>query len=202
MDTTRKQEIKNKAREINNLSEQFQLIHATYATQEYIKNIVKEFYQHKLAELKTRIMEKMEKDLNTDMEFKEKEHLEDLIKHNRFSIDIGYINISDENIARVIKVDNSFTVYLASSLKDSIFKQNGERDYTVIHKIRKLMSHELGHLVLHTKDLLLEDGTQGSLNIQDGTKEEEADLFGGELLELRKERNEQIRKDGGAENLF
>ena len=34
MEQTRKTEIKSKAKDINNLSEQFQLIHATYAVQE------------------------------------------------------------------------------------------------------------------------------------------------------------------------
>lgn len=45
IDSTRRVEIKAKAKEINDLSEQFQLIHATYAVQEYIKDIVKEYYQ-------------------------------------------------------------------------------------------------------------------------------------------------------------
>lgn len=203
MEPMRKQEIKSKAKDINNLSEQFQLIHATYAVQECIKNIVKEVYTEKLNALTVRMIEKMQRDLNTDDELREKQELEDLIKRNRVSIDIGYIDISDDNIARVVKVGNSsFHIYLALSLRNSLFMEDGEYNYETITKIRQLMSHELGHLVLHTKDLLLEDGTQGSLTIRDSEKEEEADLFGEELLQLRKERNRKIRCDGGAENLF
>ena len=187
MEQSREKEIKSKAKDINNLSEQFQLIHATYAVQECIKNSVKDVYTEALKSLINLIKDKMEKDLNTDKELREKQVLEDLISRNRVSIDIGYINISDDNIARVVKVGNSsFHIYLASSLRDSIFTEDGEYNYEVIMKIRKLMSHELGHLVLHTKDLLLEDGTQGSLNICDGEKEEEANTFGNELLLLRK----------------
>lgn len=200
--TSREKEIKAKAKEINDFSEQFQLIHATYATQEYIKNIVKDFYQQKLCELQNRISQKIEKELDTDKEFKEKKRLEETIKRNKFDISIGYINVSDSDIARVVKIGNSFTIYLASSLKDSIFSDNKEFNYDVIQKIRKLMAHELGHLVLHTKELLLEDGLQGSLNICNNDKEKEADIFGKELLKLRKERNKKIKDDGGAEKLF
>ena len=199
---TRMKEIKTKAKEINDFSEQFQLIHATYATQEYIKNIVKEFYQQKLCELKKRISERLEKDLSTNEEFKEKEKLEDIIKRNSFDIDIGYINVKNSDVARVIKVDNGFIIYLAASLKNSIFSDKKEFNYEVINKIRQLMAHELGHLALHTKDLLLENSLQGSLNICSNDKEDEANLFGKELLSLRKKRNEKIRKDGGADNLF
>ena len=202
MDSLRKNEIRSKAKEINDLSEQFQLIHATYATQEFIKKIVKEFYQEKLDSLGARIAEKLKVDANISEELEEKENLENLIKRNRAIINIGYININDENVARVVKVDNAFTIYLASSLRDSIFTEKNEYNYKTIQKIRELMSHELGHLALHTKELLLEDSTQGSLNIKDDEKEIEANFFGKELLNLRKERNKKIRYDGGAENLF
>jgi len=200
--SVRKNEIREKAKEINDLSEQFQMVHATYATQEYIKSIVKDFYQKKLDDLKARIAEKIQKDLDITQELEEKEQLEVVIKRNRAIINIDYIDIPDEKVARVVKVDNAFTIYLAASLRDSIFTESHDYNYTTIQKIRELMAHELGHLTLHTKDLLLEDGTQGSITIEDDEKEAEANFFGEKLLDLRKERNKKIRCDGGAENLF
>ncbi len=202
MVTERKQEIKKRAKEINKISEQFQLVHATFATQNYIKQCVQEFYQEKIKELAVRIAQKAAKDLPTDEELVEKAELEEQIKRNHFSIDIGYIDVPDEEVARVVKLDNFFAIYLSSSLKNAIFKENGDYNYETIGKIRKLMSHELGHLVLHTKDLLLENSLQGTLQIQDVDREDEADLFGHEFLELRKERNKKIRDDGGADILF
>ncbi|MCM1106921.1 MAG: ImmA/IrrE family metallo-endopeptidase [Blautia sp.] len=202
MNAARKNDIRGKAEEINALSEQFQLIHATYASSEYIKDIVRGYYQKKLSELKTRISEKISRELDTTQELLEKSELEDVIRRNNYTVDIGYIDISDDNIARVIKSGKSFTIYLASSLRDTITKPNGDFDYKVIGKIRKLMAHEIGHMVLHTKELLLEDGTQGTLNIKDCEKEEEAEFFGRELLELRRKRNKKIREDGGADSLF
>ena len=200
--STRKNEIRNKAKEINDLSENFQMIHATYATQEYIKSIVKEFYQKKLDVIKSRISEKIQKDCDITQELKEKDQLEAVIKRNRAIINVDYIDITDEKVARVVKVDNAFTIYLASSLRDSIFTESHEYNYTTIQKIRELMAHELGHLNLHTKELLSEDGTQGTLTIKDDEKETEANFFGEQLLNLRKERNKKIRHDGGAEKLF
>lgn len=202
MDNKREREIKNKAKEINHLSENFQLIHATYATQEYIKDIAKEYYSERIDALKIRIKEKIEKDMDAAQELEEKEELEVIIRRNLFYVDIGFINISNEMAARVVKNNKSFTIYLAASLRDNIFTEKGEFNYKVIATIRKLMSHELGHLVLHTKDILQDNTTQGSLNIKDAEKEQEANIFGQELIELRKERNKKIRKDGGAEILF
>lgn len=202
MNTERKKEIRDKAKEINALSEQFQLVHATYASSEYIRTVVREFYQKKLDKLKIRILDKTKKDQDTTQELLEKSELENLIRRNNYIIDIGYIDVSNENIARVVKLGKSFTIYLAKSLKDSIFKPNGDFDYDVIGKIRELMAHEIGHMVLHTKELLLEESTQGSLNIKDAEKEKEANIFGKELLELRRDRNRKIRADGGADKLF
>ena len=45
MNSERKNEIRAKAKEINDLSEKFQLIHATYATQEHIKDAAKELHK-------------------------------------------------------------------------------------------------------------------------------------------------------------
>lgn len=62
----------------------------------------------------------------------------------------------------------------------------------IFAKTRRLVSHELGHLVLHTDDLLKIEGTQGSLDIKDDEKEEEANLFGEKLIELRSDRNKKM----------
>lgn len=75
---------------------------------------------------------------------------------------------------------------------------NGDYNYDTIRKIRKLMSHELGHLALHTDELLQIDSMQGSKLIKDADREEEASYFGDKLLELRRIRNEKIYQDGGA----
>lgn len=202
MNTERKKEIKEKAQKINARSEQFQLLHATFASQEFVKEIVQSFYNEKLTEIKSQIKEKAERGLDTEKEFEQEKELLDTIRQNKFIIDIGYINVSDENVARVTKTGKVFSIYLAKSLRDKIHKPDGSLDYEVVKKIRELMGHELGHIVLHTKEILAEEGTQGTLNIKNVDKEEEARLFSSELLTLRRERNQRIREDGGADRLL
>ena len=202
MDIKRKQDIKGRAKDINDRSEQFQMLHATYASQEYVKLIVQDFYKEQLAKIKNEIKVRAERGLDTEKELERARGLKELINQNRFVIHIGYMNISDENMARVTKTGKVFYILLAQSLKDKIHKPDGRLDYGVVKKIRELMAHELGHIVLHTKEILAEDGTQGTLNIKTDDQEMEACLFAEELLELRRERNRRIREDGGADKLL
>ena len=50
----------------------------------------------------------------------EKTNLEVVLKRKNFSIRIGYINSDNENIARIVKVNDSFVIYL-SNLKSNVF---------------------------------------------------------------------------------
>ena len=160
------------------------------------------FYNEKLTEIKSQIKEKAERGLDTEKEFEQEKELLDTIRQNKFIVDIGYINVSDENVARVTKTGKVFSIYLAKSLRDKIHKSDGSLDYKVVKKIRELMGHELGHIVLHTKEILAEEGTQGTLNIKNADREDEARLFSSELLTLRRKRNQRIREDGGADRLL
>lgn len=197
MNSIKKQEIKQKAEKISHSSEQFQLIHATYACQMFIKQIVIDDYNKKRDELRERIESKMIKGISYEKDTAEKDRLDALIRQRSFHIDVAYIECSEDS-ARVVKMDNAFIIYISKSLLKNIFDSNGQYNYQVISKIRNLMSHELGHLVLHTNELLQIDSMQGSKLIQDADKEEEADYFGQELLRLRKLRNQKIYQDGGA----
>lgn len=155
MDATQQKNITEKAHEVTNISEKFQLIHATYACQSIIKEEVIRNFSIKYEDLRKRIEEKMRLKANYEAELEKK-----------------------------------------------IFDENGNYNYEVIQKIRQLMAHELGHLILHTDELLHIDGTQGSKLITDEEKEEETDCFGKQLLHFRKERNEKIYRDGGAHKIY
>ena len=202
MDTKRKREIQKIAQDVSKTSEQFQLIHATYACQMIIKQIVMNDYIKKYDELASRIEEKMCAGVNYEKEQEEKEQLDMLIKQRSFHIDVAYIDTTSDDVARVVKIQNAFVINLSKSLAKNIFSEDGNYNYNIIHKIRELMSHELGLLILHTNELLQIDGTQGSKLITDPEKEEEADFFGNELLELRKMRNRKLYQDGGAHKIF
>ncbi|MBQ9437307.1 MAG: ImmA/IrrE family metallo-endopeptidase [Lachnospiraceae bacterium] len=196
MDADRKKEIREKALEVSKGAERFQLIHATYAARGMIKEIVTDYYKKRYDSLSARVREKMDKGIDdVDAEMKEKKELDAMVKQSSFHIDVDYINTYDEDTARVVKINNAFVINLPKSLADRIFDKNGEYNYEVIHKIRGLMAHELGHLLLHTGDLLQIDGTQGSKLITNDEKELEARYFADELIELRKKRNEKLYTD-------
>ena len=202
MDTKRKNEINDIAKRVSHISEQYQLIHATYACQMLVKQIIMDEYTKKYDELSKRIEEKICAGAKYDKEQSEKEEIDALIKQRSFHIDVAYIETTSDDAARIVKINNAFVINLSKSLAKQIFKSDGSYNYVVIHKIRELMAHELGHIVLHTKDLFYIDSTQGSKLIIDPEKEEEADLFGADLLELRKLRNERVYQDGGAHKKF
>ena len=202
MDTKRKGEIKEIAQNVSNVSEQFQLIHATYACQMLIKQMVIDEYTKKYDDLLKNIEKKIIAGRKYEEEQKEKERLDMLIKQRSFHIDIAYIDTSSDDVARIVKIDNAFVINLSKSLAKQIFHPDGSYNYEIIHKIRNLMSHELGHLMLHTNELLNIESTQGSKLITYPEKEEEADYFGTQLLECRKWRNQKIYQDGGAHKKF
>lgn len=202
MDTKRKNEISDIAKNVSLVSEQYQLIHATYACQMLVKQIIMDEYTKKYDDLSKRIENKMCKGLKYDQEQLEKEELDRLIKQRSFHIDVAYIETTSDDAARIVKIDNAFVINLSKSLAKQIFNPDGSYNYVVIHKIRELMAHELGHIALHTKELFYINSTQGSNLIIDPEKEEEADLFGKNLLNLRKKRNKRVYQDGGAHNKF
>lgn len=202
MNTNRKKEINDIAKKVSNISEHYQLIHATYACQMLIKQIIMDEYGKRYDKLLEQIEEKMNAGLKYDKEQTEKEEIDSLIKQRSFHIDVAYIDTTSEDAARIIKIKNAFVINLSKTLAQQIFNSDGSYNYEAIHKIRELMAHELGHLMLHTKELLYIDSTQGSKLIRDPEKEEEANLFGNNLLELRKLRNERVYQDGGAHKKF
>ena len=116
-------------------------------------------------------------------------------KQSSFHIDVEYIDTHTEEMARVIKVENAFVINLPKSLALRVFKDDGTYNYEVIQKIRKLMAHELGHLILHTDELLRIESTQGSKMLSTDENEEEARYFADELINLRRERNDRFYKD-------
>lgn len=195
MDGLRKKEIREKAEKITHESEKFQLIHATYAARSMIKGMVMEYYKKRFEELSKRIVERIKNGLDIENETAEKKELLAKTKQSSFHIDVEYIDTHTEEMARVIKVENAFVINLPKSLALRVFKDDGTYNYEVIQKIRRLMAHELGHLILHTDELLRIESTQGSKMLSTDENEEEARYFADELINLRRERNDRFYKD-------
>ena len=202
LDSKRRIEIREKAENIEQESERYQLVHATYACQSLIRETVEDFYKKEYDSVRKKMLERIVKKLDVSEQEKEIRELEGKLKKIGFHVDVVYIDMMSEEEARVVKIENAFVIYLPKSLGNKIIDTEGKFNYEIIRKVRKMMAHELGHLVLHTDDLMHINGTQGSKEIINEEKEAEADYFGKELLDLRRKRNEKITIDGGASNLF
>lgn len=87
MKEDRKKAILDKASEITHSSEQYQLIHATYAARSMIKGMVMNYYKKRYDELSSCIAERLKKGLNIENQLKEKVELDALAKRSSFHID-------------------------------------------------------------------------------------------------------------------
>lgn len=194
----RKREIYNQAKKINEVSEKYQLIHACFAIQKIINDYINASFQSKFDELREQLLnENLDSDGMAQILQKKKElELENIKK--RINISIRYIDSlvgCNATATRVGTYKNSFIISLPKEL-EHIRNEDGSFDYSKMKRLRKLMAHELGHIVLHT-DCINEDG----IIDEDGNKEEESNYFADVVIELRQERNKKFYSDKNYEKM-
>lgn len=189
----RKNVIRRKTDDIIKESDKYHFIHVTYACQLMIKNLVSSYYANEFKKLSQEIRERTMNGGEIPDDLKEKkQHLLVMTKEGRAHIDIDYIDTSSENEARIIKTNNAFVINLPRSLAEKVTFKDGKFDKEVVSKLRSLVAHELGHLMLHTDELLKIESTQGSKLIVGEDKEEEARFFAEDILKKRDERNMEL----------
>lgn len=194
----RKREIYNQAKKINEVSEKYQLIHACFAIQKIINDYINASFQSKFDELREQLLnENLDSDGMAQILQKKRElELENIKK--RINISIRYIDSlvgCNATATRVGTYKNSFIISLPKEL-EHIRNEDGSFDYSKMKRLRKLMAHELGHIVLHT-DCINEDG----IIDEDGNKEEESNYFADVVIELRQERNKKFYSDKNYEKM-
>lgn len=194
----RKREIYNQAKRVNDVSEEYQLIHACFAVQKIINEHINSLFQNKFDELRSRLLKE---DLDSDgvaQVLQKKKELELENRRKRINISIRYIESLvgfNATTTRVGTYKNSFIISLPKELKH-IRRSDGTFDYAKMKNLRKLMAHELGHILLHT-DYINEDG----IIDEDGNKEEESNYFADTVLELRRQRNRDFYSDKNYEKM-
>lgn len=194
----RKQEIFDQAKKVNDISEEYQLIHACFAVQKIINEHINGLFQNKFEELRQCLLKE---DLDSDgvaQVLQKKQELETENRRKRINISIRYIESLtgfNATTTRVGTYKNSFIISLPKEL-EHIRSDKGAFDYDKMKKLRKLMAHELGHILLHT-DYINEDGVVD----EDGNKEEESNYFADTVLELRRERNRNFYSDKNYEKM-
>ena len=194
----RKREIYNQAKRVNDVSEEYQLIHACFAVQKIINEHINSLFQNKFDELRSRLLKE---DLDSDgvaQVLQKKKELELENRRKRINISIRYIESLvgfNATTTRVGIYKNSFIISLPKEL-EHIRRSDGTFDYAKMKNLRKLMAHELGHILLHT-DYINEDG----IIDEDGNKEEESNYFPDTVLALRRQRNRNFYSDKNYEKM-
>lgn len=181
------EQIKQLAECVNEISEKYQLIHATFAIEKLLQDKLKEDIRKEMSELRERILNEDDKEAQLDL-FNEATDLK-TGKRSRVRIIVDYLPQIEDDSARLTRTPgNTFIIYLPKSM-ESIRSIDGNINFEKLGRLRKLMAHELGHIVLHSGILCEKE------DIEDSCHEEEADTFANILIELRRKRNAEIYMD-------
>lgn len=176
--------IKSLAAEVNKISEKYQLIHATFAIEKLVEDKLRENVNAEIAQIRKRLALETDKDAQERL-FKQVQELRTDVG-SKVRIIVEYLPQIEDDSARLTRSSrNTFLIFLPKSM-ENVRNSSGTIDFERMRRLRKLMAHELGHIVLHTGILCPEE------NLTDEEKEEQAELFAVTLIELRKQRNEEI----------
>lgn len=188
---TRGKEIYEKAKLVNAISDEYQLIHATFALEKIFNEELKEKYGQSIAELREQIANESDNDKLAELSKKACE-LTKAGRKQKVKISLIYENEIDENSARTTKTKNTYMILLPEKLR-KIRNEGGTINLERLKKLRHLMAHELGHILLHSNSIV--NGEPQGTDLLGDIEEEEADLFANYLIELRKKRNDELYKN-------
>ena len=174
----RRVEIEEKAKEINVFSERYQLIHATYAIEKMFKEELKKYYDGEFAKLRKQLFEAESKE-QQDQIFRQVEELKNE-SNKKVRIIIDYIPQIENDSARVTTTKNNTIMISLPKSMENVRMDDGKIDFDLLKYLRKIMGHEIGHVVLHSKVLHIDGKNENKLS------EEEADFFSEQLLDMRK----------------
>ena len=183
--------VKEKAKQVNDTSMDYHLSHAVFACNKIIESEFKEYISKRVAKLNDQLLS-AEKSNNADKIGEVLREI-DLLKRP-FRIYVEYFDEKNTAMARVVhlQISNQLVIYLPIALLRQSINADGSYNIDVVKKLRHLTAHELGHIALQTRELLEDEGTQGSILLSNGDTEKEANLFADELLRLRHERNKRL----------
>ncbi len=178
--------IQRSATKVNNVSEKYQLIHATFAIEKLIENKRKESIQEEIAGIRERMDAVTDMDVLRSMSEQIRKIKTD--PGSKIRIVVDYLSAIEADNARTIRSKNTFCICLPASM-ENVRNADGKIDFERMSRLRQLMAHELGHIVLHSGVLCPCE------TLSEEEKEREADFFADTLINLRKKRNGEIYSD-------
>lgn len=189
--TDRKVEIDACVDNVHKRAEEYQLSHATFACGSLLREAVKVEKGKCIDELKNEIYASTKGNSSMHCSIEERLNcIEQRYKLRRIIVEY----IEREIYARALTDGDNYLILLPRSLSANCVLNNGKYDSEAIHKLRKTMAHELGHIMLHHNDL--EDDNhihRGTLNLTKD-QDEEAVHFAEKLLILRDMRIQALSK--------
>lgn len=176
-DITSNELIKMQILEIKNISNHYPLSQAVFACEELLTKKLKEENTRKLRILQQKLSSNIDRSNSNMFDDIQKEIKELTLSQKRVNINIDYISIS---------MDGSRTIYIPScnQLIIVLSKQLLE-DKIGRQKIKNIIAHELGHIVLNFNEVISEKSLLGSNVLKKNEKlDEKASYFANELLNL------------------
>lgn len=180
----RKKEIEAMVSKINAFSEKYQLIHATVAIEKLYKEQVQQEYQEQFAALRAEIKETNDSESQIALAQRAKELKKE--SNKRLKISIEYNDKMQADSSRTTKTLNDTFLISLPKCMANIRDDEGNIDFEQLSKLRKLMAHELGHIVLHS-GFFNKDCTMSECD-----SENEADYFAEKLLILREKHSGEL----------
>lgn len=181
---TRKEAIETIAKNIDTFSEKYQLLHATVAIEKLFRDKMQKEYEKKFLTIRESIFKEKDIDKRDELYLRAKELKNESNKRIRITIDYSE-RIGDDS-ARTTRTNNNIFMILLPKSLENIRNENGEIDHCRLQKLRKLMAHEIGHIVLHSG--IFDD----AIPLDKTIEEEEADFFADTLIKLRETHSGEI----------
>lgn len=179
----RTREIKARAKDVYKISFNYHLTHAVFGGDKLLMLYLKETNEEKSSGLNKALQIAVragDNDLK-DKLMDEIKAFDRTLEKRKYHILIEYHDITDIGGGRAINADNKLIISLPKKLTENLMDDAGSLQQEAVKQIREKMAHELGHIVLHTKDL-----PKGNLEGADKLNhlDWEADVFAKELLRL------------------
>lgn len=193
LDQARVAEIQHLAGRINSTSEKYQLIHAMFAIEKIFRDNSNSHYRDAVSRVWNDLKNP---NLSADQKASLMQQARDLREeaNKRIRILVDYIPQIKEDSARITQTQhNTFMIVLPKSMECTRGTDN-KINFEVLGALRRLMAHELGHIVLHSGLFdSYDEGSKGHREIEiTDVSEEEAEIFAKVLIDLRRDRNREI----------
>lgn len=178
--------ISDLASKVDSFSEKYQVVHAAFAIEQMLRDRKQEQHDQEIEDLVSKIAITTDRDQSEELIEQVKEKKKE--NNTNCRIIISYVPYLNHGCARIHRTSNdTFFIGISKSL-ECIRKPDNTIDFERLNRLRKLMAHELGHIVLHSGIL-----DRDYLPSTEEEEELEANYFAECLIKLRDTYNDELK---------